>query len=241
MTDDSSLGFCECPSQQVVAVSTGNGVSTTEIRPFILVEDPHYSEQMCVPVVTYNESCFYDAQCKATDWNLFCKQIIREDGLPTSDLICDCISGYNWDSKDGTTKKCLATSSENAQKQESLNETVTNTTENGPSDQETTTGNRELVIWWIFRPTETTGKCDNQKTSSRLSKCILFCSFSARIFEPWTLLLQLSLPDINKLCLCFSSFCYHFAGCFNISDSIVLLSTQVGSVTAVPTTTNFLH
>lgn len=146
-----------------MAVSTGNGVSTTEIRPFILVEDPHYLEQMCVPVVTYNESCFYDSQCKATDWNLFCKQIIREDGLPTSDLICDCISGYKWNSDDGITKKCIDASSDNARQQEKLNDTVQTTAENGTSlDQETTTGERELIIWWIFRPTESTGKCHSK-------------------------------------------------------------------------------
>lgn len=115
---------------------------------------------MCVPVVTYNESCFYDSQCKATDWNLFCKTIIREDGLTTSDMSCDCITGYNWDSGDAFTKKCLAY--DNDSKQEKLNNTVKIISENGTSlDQETTTADRELIIWWIFRPSESTGKCDN--------------------------------------------------------------------------------
>lgn len=163
LTDDnSSNGFCECPTQQMVAISSGSGVSTTEIRPFILVEDPHYMEQMCVPVVTYNESCLYDSQCKATDWSLFCKQIVREDGLATSDMMCDCMNGYEWATDNMLIKKCLAVPDEalNGSKVSAEN----GTTVEGTFDQETSSGERDLVIWWIFRPT---GSTDSQQESSR--------------------------------------------------------------------------
>ena len=238
LTDDnSSNGFCECPTQQMVAISSGSGVSTTEIRPFILVEDPHYMEQMCVPVVTYNESCLYDSQCKATDWSLFCKQIVREDGLATSDMMCDCMNGYEWATDNMLIKKCLAVPDEalNGSKVSAEN----GTTVEGTFDQETSSGERDLVIWWIFRPTGSTGNFQ-LCIKLRFIKNLFFHRFPTRIIQTRTLLLQLAILHSDKLCLCFSSFCYYIAGNSDNFNFAVLLSAKVDPIKAVPAKANFV-
>lgn len=88
-SSDTGTGYCECPGE---SLSMRPGYS--KLTTFILVDDQHYHEQVCVETRKLNETCNYDQQCWFVDVNTYCKPRYSVDGLATSVSVCDCVFGY---------------------------------------------------------------------------------------------------------------------------------------------------
>lgn len=82
-------GYCECPAEGI-SVQNGNA----HLKTFILVDDQHFEEKVCVETRRLNETCGYDQQCKSSDLNTYCKPIYDRNGLATKQLMCECEIGF---------------------------------------------------------------------------------------------------------------------------------------------------
>ena len=163
LTDDYSNGFCECPSEQLVSISNPeNGQTSSVMQSFILVEDVHYLEAVCMPVRSFNESCQYDQQCKALDVNLICSQVIESDvdGVASSDMVCTCVDGYRWSvGVGGSEVKCrIGGNVVDSRDWDSAVESVTSSASQlNDANKSNSTSNKMVYIWWIFPSSDSQG------------------------------------------------------------------------------------
>ncbi|KAJ6217654.1 hypothetical protein RDWZM_008811 [Blomia tropicalis] len=144
--ESSSIGICECPTEQLI--KTVYLEDQDIVQPFVLAKDPHYREEVCVPVRTYNQSCVYDEQCKAISNKLYCRKIYDiSDDFDTSTSICDCPNNLQWNID---AAQCMKIGFQTPNMK--LFEKVT--TENSKFLELTndTTTDNYVYIWWIFPP-----------------------------------------------------------------------------------------
>jgi len=170
--DEQSSGFCECPVQKLVDVTSerrgfGDLVTTAEMRSLILAEDPHYLEQMCVPVRQFNETCLYPEQCRAIDANADCRPMLTQEGVESSERTCNCADGFTWSTAAVPAPKCLRDSSASFNQNEvDFDDGDDEDYQDGSSSTSRTTESLDaqidresnhshnIYIWWIFPPEE---------------------------------------------------------------------------------------
>lgn len=158
LSEDSSAGFCECPSEQMVA-GQGDLQGTSSLRSFILVEDKHYLEQVCVPLRAFNETCQYEQQCRGVDQNMACQETVTEEGVTSSVSVCACAAGFKWSLGYAPRARCVPSSARGDSGREVVADQNDGSTAgaeeddlNEDSSDSPVDSNDMTYIWWIFPP-----------------------------------------------------------------------------------------